>query len=443
MANELLERLSKSIELRLVTIAIITVILMIPLAIIADLVNDRSITREETLFSIGEEWSGQQTLLGPVIVVPFSNADFVTTTGGEPIPAVRYAYFLPDTLTVTGTITPEIRYRGIYQTILYTADLTLSGAFPEIDFSRWSIAEKDIRWKESFVAFGIPDMRGIKEEVLLNWSDTTLAFESGMQEASVLAPSGITTQIMAEGRNEFSFNLQLDGNDELMFVPVGKTTQVELTSAWPSPSFQGAFLPDERTISEDGFSASWQILDLNRAFGQSWRDEPESFLEESAFGLSLYPPVDQYRKTQRSTRYGFLLIGLTLLAFFLTEMRIGLRAHPFQYILIGLDLCLFFLMLLSLGEHMAFNRAYILSGVTTIGLAALYAGSIYASRKIELLTAGVLTLLYTFIFFLLQLQDYALLVGSIGLFLLLALTMYLTRNFSRQSKRSLSENSEG
>lgn len=442
MAHEILERLGKSVELRLGAIALITLILMIPLAIIAELVNDRSATREETLSEIGNEWSGKQTLLGPVLVVPYSSSEYVSGTTGEPLTTVRYAFFLPNTLAITGTVEPEIRYRGIYQTILYSADLTISGDFSEADFSRWSINEDNIRWQEAFIAFGITDMRGVKEEVLMNWSDSMLTFESGMQEANILAPAGISTPVMAQQPNEFSFNLQLDGNDELMFIPVGKTTRIDLSSSWPSPSFRGAFLPDQRTISDSGFSAVWQVLDLNRAFAQSWRGETEALLMDAAFGVSLYPPVDQYRKTQRSTRYGFLLIGLTLLAFFLTEMRIGLRAHPFQYILVGLDLCLFFLMLLALGEHMAFNHAYILSGIATIGLAALYAGSIYRSRGVGLLTAGILTILYTFIFLLLQLQNYALLAGSIGLFLLLSLTMYLTRNFATLSRTFRSAENE-
>lgn len=442
MANEILERVGKSIELRLAAIALITLILMIPLAIIADLVNDRSVTRDETLSDIGNEWSTKQTLLGPVMVVPYSSSEYVSGTVGEPLATVQYAFFLPNTLTITGTVEPEIRYRGIYQTILYSADLTISGSFPEADFSRWSINEEDIRWQEAFIALGITDMRGVKNEVLINWSDTTLTFGSGMQEASVLAPAGISTPVMANEPNEFSFNLGLDGNDELMFIPVGKTTRIDLSSSWPSPSFRGAFLPDDRTITDDGFSASWQVLDLNRPFGQSWRGGTEDLLVESAFGVSLHPPVDQYRKTQRSTRYGFLLIGLTLLAFFLTEMRIGLRAHPFQYILVGLDLCLFFLMLLAIGEHMVFNHAYILSGVATIGLAAFYAGAIYRSRNVGLLTAGILAILYMFIFLLLQLHGHALLVGSVGLFLLLALTMYLTRNFSDLSALSHSKKSD-
>ncbi len=442
MAYDIFERVGKSIELRLAAIALITLILMIPLAIVGELINDRSERRDETLSNTGNEWSGKQTLLGPVMVVPYSSSEYVSGTLGESPGTVRYAFFLPNTLTITGTVEPEIRYRGIYQTILYSADLTISGSFPEADFSRWLINEEDIRWQEAFIAFGITDMRGIKDEILVNWSDTSLTFVSGMQEASVLAPAGVRTSVVANEPGEFQFNLGLDGNDELMFIPVGKTTRIDLSSSWPSPSFRGAFLPDERTITEDGFSASWQVLDLNRAFGQSWRGESEDLLlESSAFGVSLYPPVDQYRKTQRSTRYGFLLIGLTLLAFFLTEIRIGLRAHPFQYILVGLDLCLFFLMLLSLGEHMSFNLAYILSGIATIGLAAFYAGAMYRSRGVGLLTAGILAILYTFIFLLLQLQGYALLAGSIGLYLLLAPTMYLTRNFSNLSALSRSKKS--
>ncbi|MCY4673406.1 MAG: cell envelope integrity protein CreD [Bacteroidetes bacterium] len=441
MANEFLERLGQSVGLRLATMAVLTLILMIPLAIVGELVNDRSIRHDDTVLDIGNEWSGPQTLLGPVVVVPFLSSEYVSGDNPERLTTLRHAFFLPEMLNITGTIEPEIRYRGIYQTILYTADLTISGTFPGADFSTWSVEEDAIRWQEAFIAFGITDMRGIKDEILLNWSDTTLAFGSGMQEAGRLVPAGISSRIAADTPSEFSFNLKLDGNDELLFVPVGKTTHVELSSSWDAPSFGGAFLPDERTVTDDGFSASWQVLDLNRPFGQSWRDETTHLLD-SAFGLSLYPPVDQYRKTQRSTRYGFLLVGLTLLAFFLIELRMGLRAHPFQYILIGLDLCLFFLMLLSLGEHLPFNSAYIISGVATIGLAALYAGTIYRSSNIGVLTAGILVILYTFIFLLLQLQDYALFAGSIGLLLLLALTMYLTRNFADLAALSLSKRNE-
>ncbi|MCY4233249.1 MAG: cell envelope integrity protein CreD [Bacteroidetes bacterium] len=440
MANELLERVGKSIGLRLVAIALITLILMIPLAIIGDLINDRSETRKETMTEIGEEWSGKQTLTGPVIVVPVTNSGYLTNSTGNVSRTIQHTFFLPDTLIISGTVKPEIRYRGIYQTILYTSDLTISGTFSEVDLSRWSVNEEDIRWQEAYVAFGITDMRGVKEEIIVHWADTTVAFESGIQNAVTLAPAGVSAHVDVKQSNDFSFNLKLDGNDELMFIPVGKTTRVNLTSSWDSPSFQGAFLPDERSINDDGFSASWQVLELNRAFPQSWRGTAEVLLDESAFGLSLYPPVDQYRKTQRSTRYGFLLIGLTLLFFFLTELRIGLRAHPFQYILVGFDLCLFFLLLLSIGGHMAFNYAYLISSIATIGLAALYAGSIYRSTMIGIITAGILTLLYLFIFMILHLQDYALFVGSIALYFLLALTMYLTRNFSNLSQASMPEN---
>ena len=134
--------------------------------------------------------SGQQTLLGPVVVVPFLSSEYVSSDNSERRSMLRHAFFLPETLNITGTVEPEIRYRGIYQTILYTADLTISGTFPGADFSNWSIEEDAIRWQEAFIAFGITDMRGIKDEVLLNWSDTTVAFSSGMQEASRLVPAG-------------------------------------------------------------------------------------------------------------------------------------------------------------------------------------------------------------------------------------------------------------
>ena len=436
MWEALAERLKRSAGLKLLVMGVITLVLMIPLMMIAALVDERSDTRDEVSHEISQSWSGRQTLVGPVLVVPFDEER--TTADDGPASSVRYGFFLPDELDITGDIEPSTRYRGIYDVTVYTARMQVSGRFGAPDFSAWNVEPERIRWNEAIVALGVTDMRGIKERVVLQWQNEQVAFSSGMQEASRMLPSGMSVRVDAATGAEFALELSLDGSRELQFVPVGQTTTVQLASPWPSPSFNGAFLPDERSVSETGFDAQWQVLDLNRPFGQAWRDNAQDLMS-SAFGLALTTPVDHYRKTLRATRYAALVIALTMLAFFLIEMRCRRGAHPFQYFLIGLDLCVFFLLLLALSEHIAFNGAYIAAGIAAVLLAAWYVAAALRSRQLGLITGAVLTGLFGSVYFLLQFEDYALLVGSIGLFAVMVLTMFLTRNFTQLVRAEASD----
>ncbi|MDE2957243.1 MAG: cell envelope integrity protein CreD [Bacteroidota bacterium] len=428
MLEELNSRFRRSIGIKLLSMTLVAFILSVPLVIVSNFIGERSDTHDEAAEDISQSWSDRQTLAGPFIIVPFVD----TRSSGElgERSEVRHAWFLPDQLEIDGEITPEIRYRSIYEVAVYSASLEIAGAFSAPDFTEWNVETDNILWDEARLIFGVTDMRGIREAVTLSWGDEAFGFSSGISESPAkVIPTGISVPIEAEQAGDFSFALELNGSRALQFVPVGGETTVELTSPWPDPSFDGAFLPDERSVSEEGFEASWHVLDLNRPYGQKWRDSTVD-LYGSAFGLSLAVPVDHYLKARRSTRYAFLVVVLTLLTFFLIELRCRKHAHPFQYILIGLALCLFYLLLLSLSEHMLFDWAYLIAGISTVGLTALYVRALFKDRWLSGLTAIVLTGLYGFVFVLIQLEDYALLVGTIGLILLLALTMFLTRNFS-------------
>ena len=435
MLEELNSRFKHSIGIKLLSMTMVGIALLIPLFIISEFVGQRSKAQDEAAFDISQSWSDRQTLAGPFMIVPFTDSRIVRND--EILTEERHAYFLPDVLDITGEVIPEKRYRGIYEVIVYTANLHLSGQFAAPDFSGWSVDPENIRWEEARLAFAVTDMRGIKQTVMLDWGTEELEFSSGVSDVPPnIIPAGISVPVDAREAHDFSFNLELDGSRALQFVPVGKQTNASLSSEWPSPSFNGAFLPDERDVTDDGFEATWHVLDLNRPYGQRWRDHTAD-LFESAFGLSLVVPVDHYLKSVRATRYAFLVIIMTLLSFFLIELRLRKRGHPFQYILVGVGLCLFYLLLLSLSEHMTFDVAYIIAGVSTVVLIAQYVRYVFKAPKLGILTAGVLSGLYGFVFLLLQLEDYALLVGSIGLFLLLALTMFLTRNFSELTARYL------
>jgi inner membrane protein len=212
----------------------------------------------------------------------------------------------------------------------------------------------------------------------------------------------------------------------LYFTPVGKVTDVRLSSAWPNPSFNGAFLPDRRRVGDTGFTANWNVLHLNRNYPQLWTSNKYD-ISGSAFGIDLLLPVDSYQKTYRSIHYAILFIGFTFLVFFFIEVLNKIFIHPMQYLLVGVALIVFYTLLLAISEHLHFNLAFILSALATLFLIGGYVRAILRSARLTMLISGILTILYAFIFVIIQLQDYALLIGSIGIFIILALVMYFSR----------------
>jgi inner membrane protein len=231
--------------------------------------------------------------------------------------------------------------------------------------------------------------------------------------------------------------VSLKGSETLQITPLGKTTKVNMQSSWPSPSFTGKFLPAHQPSGE-GFTADWQVLHFNRDFPQVWKDKKFD-AEAYAFGVSLLQPTDNYAKTMRTAKYAILFIGLTFGFFFLLEALQGRRVHPIQYILVGIALIVFYTLLLSIGEVIAFNMAYLLASTATIGLITLYGKHLFELWKNALYLGGFLAGLYGFIFMLIQLEDSALIVGSIGLFLLVALAMYLSRKVEWYGPRTTEE----
>jgi inner membrane protein len=228
------------------------------------------------------------------------------------------------------------------------------------------------------------------------------------------------------GPLDFSATVQLKGSGDLLFVPTGKTTTVNAASSWSNPSFTGSYLPDLRAIKDSGFTADWKVLYLNRNYPQQWKDHVHD-MNTSAFGVDLIVPVDAYQQTTRSVKYAILIILLTFTAFFLIEWVYRRPIHSFQYALVGLALCLFYTLLLSFSEYIGFNNAYLVAAIATVLLIAWFVRSILQSSKMSLFIGALLTLLYGFIFTLIQLQDYALLMGSIGLFITLGIVMYFSR----------------
>lgn len=438
--------LKHSIGARLAIIAFLSIIFLIPSFLIQELISERKNRRDSVAEEISQKWGKEQTITGPVISVPYKHY-FENDDKVEQI--IRYAHFLPEDLNIKGVIATEVRYRGIYKVIVYNSNLSVSGHFPSPDLNGFNIPPGDFMLEDAFVSVGISDMTGIKDIITINWDNQEYLANPGIESNDVLE-SGISISPDLEAGKEYHFNfeLNLNGSSGLLFSPVGKQTNIQLSSDWPNPSFTGNFLPVEREVNSSGFSSEWKVLHLNRNFPQQWLG-PNQEVSNSAFGVDLLLPVDEYQKTMRTAKYSIMFISLTFLTFFMIELLSKKVIHPVQYLLIGLALLIFYTLLLSVSEYLVFNIAYLLASAAIIILITVYSYSVLSDKLKTGIIFGVLVILYGYLYILMQLQDYALLMGSLGLFIILALVMYLTRNIdwfeimSHQNQDAIKSESAG
>jgi inner membrane protein len=420
---------SYSLTIKILLIGALVIILLIPSFMIQFLIHERKQRNDEAKSEISSTWGAIQTLSGPVISVPVKKTKIINR---ETITEYSYAHILPDELKVEGEVIPEKRHRSIYEVVVYTTNLSFSGYFNTSEFINWQLDEGQLLWDKAVISAGIPDMRGIKENIEIIWDSTKYLFNPGVPSSDIFN-SGVSTEIdlsnISNQKIEFSFELSLNGSEELNFIPIGKNTVVDIKSPWPDPSFQGAFLPDEHNITQKDFTAHWKVLHLNRNFPQKWVGQ-NYYVESAKFGVSLIVPVDHYQKSTRSAKYAIMVIVLTFMVFFFVEVYNKNKIHPMQYLLVGLALIIFYTLLLSISEHFGFNVAYFIAAIATISLVTAYSHSIFKKISLTRIAGLILIVLYGFIFVILQLQDYALLMGSIGLFLVMAVIMYLSRKIN-------------
>lgn len=424
-------------------IGVLVLVLQIPMFYVQDLVQERQARQEEAIMEVSSKWAGKQTLTGPVVVLPYWK-NVTKDTANKTGRIKSYAYFLPDDLLVDASVTPHEKYRGIYKVMLYTSQINISGAFNNIDPAKLQIPNEDVIWNESYVRLNISDAKGLNDELNLQWNNQLLPLAPFVSEVhgaddAFSAPLNITG--IEQLKNiRFATHINLNGSGQILFTPIGKTTGVRLQSAWPNPSFKGNMLPQTTAIKNSGFTAQWKSLAHKRNFPQQWKDdnfllektntaatEVDNSINNTAFGVDLLIPVNNYQKTMRSVKYAALCMILTFAAFFLIETSTKKSVHPFQYGLIGLALILFYTLLLSFSEYTGFNIAYFIASVCTIGLITWFVKGLLNAARSTTIIAAVLTLMYTYVFTILQLQDYALLFGSIGLFITLAVVMYFSR----------------
>lgn len=443
--------MKNTIIVKMAVVGFLALVLLIPAAMVSELIRERENTRNAAIDEASSKWSKDQSIVGPLLVVPYRIIDKVE---GKAVESISYAYFVPEKLDISGDVTPEILKRGIYKIAAYKSDISFAGRFKQPNFNDLNIKPENVLWDKAEIFVGISDARGIKEDIELAWNGKKHRFFSGATNIrlsgsdivrnnpefdikSETAATGIFSGVLSQAPlsaagnpngYDYSFKLKLNGSKAMYFSPVASETKVAMKSSWPTPGFDGSFLPDERTVNEQGFEAKWKVLELNRNIPQSWVDKNgASDIDGFLFGTKFLIGVDEYQKNMRVIKYAILTIALTFLIFFFVEIMNKIRIHPIQYVLVGLALILFYSLLLSFSEFISFNLAYLSASILTIAAVTLYSSTIFRNKTLSFVQGGILVVIYGFVFSILQLQDYALLAGNAGLFVILAIVMYLSR----------------
>ncbi len=433
-------------------IGLLVLLLQIPAFYVKDLIEERESRQREAVAEVSSKWAAAQTLTGPVVVLPYWETKTDVSTS-KMTRTKAFAFFLPDELSIQADVSPQERHRGIYKVMLYSSNLSIKGKFQGISVEKLHILPEDIIWNEAVVKLPLSDNMGLNEEVTLKWKDSVLPLSPQTADdrslANALQAPLPVTSLQDLQNVDFSTVFSLNGSQQLLFTPTGKITTVQMSSSWPHPSYKGAVLPQKSEVGPKGFSASWKSISHKRNFPQQWTGTAYSFhpidmhsmadavataaavqstnIHSSAFGTSLFMPVNGYQKAMRSVKYAALCILLTFASFFLIEINNKKSVHPFQYGLIGLALILFYTLLLSFSEYIGFTLSYVIASLFTIGLIGWFVKGLLSSVRLASILSVILVLLYVYVFTILQLQDYSLLLGSVGLFITLGVIMHYSK----------------
>jgi inner membrane protein len=446
--------------LKLLALGGLVLLLLIPVAQLLGLVRERASRREEVRAELSSLWGGEQILGALVLAIPYRPRLREPAIAAEPVPPAGFAKaagtaatevepggwlcFLPKEVQWKGTLRPETRRRGIFEVTLYDAAVTAIGAFDRPDPVPLGIAGDRVDWDSARVVLLLGDVRGLQRNVTLGWRDASLPFQPGggpLDNWGSAIHARLGKGAFAAGPARFRVDLALRGSEALRIVPLGASTQVELAAGWADPGFVGAPLPTAREVGDQGFTATWDVPLFSRSFSQQWRldqmnlDSLRGELHTSAFGVQLVRPADPYQQTERAVKYAVLFILLTFTTVFLLELMSPVRLHAVHYLLVGVALCLFYLLLLALAEHLGMAAAYGLATFATVATVGLYARSVLASGWRAAVVSAALVALYGWLFTVLRAEDYALLLGALGLFATLAGVMYLTRKLDWSTLR--------
>lgn len=406
---------------KMIMVGILTLVLIIPLALVQELIVERSQRQKEVITETTAKWGNSVYFYGPILKVPYKDP----MSGAN-----NYAYFFPETLNNKTEVTMvKPLERSIYKSNVFTTKMQFDGNYTNPNFASKGIPAENIYWNRAKILIRTTNLKSLKDEVKMKIGKQNLAFESvasGTNDSIESLETNYFDFQSLQNDTKFNFTISFNGSKQVKMVPIGKTTDAKMTSNWNSPNFNGNFSPISREITDNGFEVNWKILHFNRPFAQSYFDILPD-LGKYAFAVDFITPVDEYQQNERASKYGFLVIGLTFLIFFLIQSISKINIHIFQYSMIGIALIMFYTLLISITEHSSFSFAYLIAGASVIIMISLYSISILKDKKFPMFIGASLSVLYTFIYVIIQLEDYALLVGSIGLFFILAAVMYFSR----------------
>ncbi|MDB5156839.1 MAG: creD [Mucilaginibacter sp.] len=419
-------------------IAVIILLLLIPSSWIQGLITDREGYQKDQVASVTNNWSGNQLVQGPVLMLPYKKQVTETGTDGKAATheVIKMLYVLPQNLKIKAGVKTELFTSGIYDAIVYNSQVLIQGNFNKPDPAVLGIDPGMIIYDKARLVFSISDLKGLKNNPVVKIdgqgynpepaTDDNIPFNAGLQ---------ISFPLQKDKGFNFEYNLDLKGSNELNFLHTGKVTDVEVNSDWKNPGFNGRYLPDSRSVNAKGFGAKWHMLYYNRPFPQQWVDNRNVLTNSAAasqaiIGVKLQLPIDQYRKVLRSAKYSSLIILLTFISLFLTELIKKQKIHLFNYVLIGAAMVVYYTLLLSFSEQLGYNLAYLISSVSTILLISIFTSSLLKNKSVAPLFACILSIFYGFIFIIIQLEELSLLFGSIALFIVVATLMYFSRKIN-------------
>ena len=450
-------RFTQSITFKGITIAVLILVLLIPGAMIQNLIKERQERSRETVQKINDKWSRSQTLCAPLLLVPY------TTTKLDKDKKTYYEehtlYITPKELKINASLTPEERHYGIYKAILYKSDIHFEGSFSSL--AHLKIDNSQLHFDKAQIVIGITDLRGVTQNPDFKIDNQTLETTVGVVKLFSVSEDVVMEEVTKFGSRDsysysknisgktlivnlkninltdslrFSCTMQLNGSSAINFIPIGQHTAVTVNGQWQSPSFIGSFSP-ESTVDKEQFNASWNVLSFNREIPEIWSDNNITDLGNNSFGVNLIETVDHYQQNMRSAKYALMFISLTFIVFFFVEIFTKKPIQFFQYVLVGIALILFYSLLLSFSEQIGFGWAYLIASAATLLMITVYFYSLIKQKLATFILAGIMLILYAFLYIILQVEDFALLFGSIFLFVILGVIMFVSNKIKKNDNQ--------
>lgn len=425
-----------SMGVKLIFVCFLALLMIIPALLVEWLISDRQTRQADVVKEISQYVGGQQTFLGPVVAIPY---EIAAVSAVEPAKHGTYLVFPAQASAAVKTATEE-RHRSLFRVPVFQADLKMDSSFDLTGVPAAAPQGATLDWNRAEIVVGVTDPRGALADAVLTagdktvalapadiWQNMTIGGEASPQVRLTLFGTRLPEMIQPNRQFTVSAALRFSGAQRLAVLAYGKSTRLNEQGDWRSPGFDGSFLPVTRTVTKDGFTADWSVPFMARGVRAEGTNDSVMGLADTALGVSFIAVADPYQSVNRSLKYVPLFLGLVFLSYFIFEVTTRRRVHPAQYILVGIAQIIFYLLLLSLAERIGFDFGFLIAGAATVGLLAINAGWIFASRLQGFRALLVFTLLYVLIYLLLRLEDNALLVGAIASFAAVAAAMYFTR----------------